>query len=199
MGERGGAVGAGRALGMAMQRLFFSVKRVHWRWQQRARRVLREVDVPLTPARFTLMRVLYTYRHGIARFNLVKLLGVAGPVVSRMLKALEGLGLTERIRGVTRDARVVLVRATTAGRAMVGAALEATNRETERIATVCFASSQHPEVDLDVLDRFLLRARVKLVDPTPFPVPWRGGDLWSIAEGFFRLEQPAPFEVHVAA
>jgi DNA-binding MarR family transcriptional regulator len=182
-----------------MQQAFFSVKRVHWQWQKRAARVLAERGVPLTPARFTLMRVLHTYRYGIARFNLVKLLGVAGPVVSRMLKALEALGLAVRTRSGF-DARVVVVMATEAGRALVDRALEGVSREAERIATVCFASSQHPDVELDLLGRFLLRARVKLLDPTPFSVPWRGGDLWGNEGGFayHALREPPPLEVFAA-
>jgi DNA-binding MarR family transcriptional regulator len=180
-----------------MQGLFFSVKRVHWLWQMRARRVLRERDVPLTPARFTLMRVLHTYRLGIARFNLAQLLGVAGPVVSRMVKALEALGLVTRFRDPY-DRRVVVVLATREGRAMVDAALAGTVEESDRIASVCFASSRYPEVELDLLARFFLRARVKLRDRTPFPVPWRGGDLGDLCMNPYVLFEPPPLEVFAA-
>ena len=182
-----------------MQRLFFSVKRVHWRWQKRALRMLRERKVPLTPARFALMRVLYIYKHGITRFNLAKLLGVAGSGVSRMLNALEDLGLVHRWKAES-DGRVVMVKATDAGRAILDRALEATDTEVERIATVCFASSQCPDVDLEVLDRFLMRARIKLMDPTPFPVPWKGGELWEWENGWYpyQLDEPPPFKVYAA-
>jgi DNA-binding MarR family transcriptional regulator len=182
-----------------MQTLFFSVKRVHWRWQKRAQRVLRECGVALTPARFTLMRAVCTYEHGITRFNLAKLLGVAAAGVSRMVGALEALGLLARARG-ERDGRVVIVRATDAGRAVVEGALAAVNTESDRIARVCFAASAHPEVELEVALRFLLRARVRLLDPTPFPVPWHGGDLWGYAfdAGPHVLGEPPPFEVVAA-
>lgn len=182
-----------------MHRLFFSVKRVHWQWQKRAETMLCERDVWITPARFTMLRVLYVYKFGIQRGKLARLLGVAGPGVSRMLGALEAERLVKRSR-YDHDRRCVLVELTAAGRELVERALGSGDDvlEVDQEAKRVFASSEHPEVDLELVDRFLVRARVRLEDETPFPVPWRGGELITESLEWYRLELPAPLSVIAA-
>jgi hypothetical protein len=62
-----------------MHRVFFSVKRVHWLWLRREEDMVHDRDVWMTPARFTLLRVLHTYRNELMRAKLEQLLGVAEP------------------------------------------------------------------------------------------------------------------------
>lgn len=192
-------VGVECALSIGMHRVFFSIKRVHWRWQKRAETLLCERDVWITPARFTMLRVLHVYKFGIQRGKLARLLGVAGPGVSRMLGALEAEGLVKRGR-YDHDRRCVLVELTGAGRDVVERGLGSGSDvlEVDREAKRVFASSDHPDVDIELLDAFLIRARVRLEDETPFPVPWRGGELISEALEWYRLELPKPLSVVAA-
>jgi DNA-binding MarR family transcriptional regulator len=188
----------GCASGRWMHRVFFSVKRLHWLWQRRAEVMLYERDVWMTPARFTLLRVLHTYRHGLMRAKLAQLLGVAGPGVSRMVKALEAEGLVVRRRS-ERDKRIVRIELTDGGRDVVECGLGSGNDVMDLDGEVqkTFASSKYPEVDLHVLDRLLIRGRWRLGDRALYPEPWQGGEVFWDEPGV--IGEPPPFEVHVAA
>jgi len=78
-----------------MDDLLFAYKRVHLAGNRNALKLLLAFGV--TPARFDLMRVLYGHRgFGTQQSWLRAELGVARATISRMLKALEKLGLVER-------------------------------------------------------------------------------------------------------
>ena len=79
-----------------MDDLLFAFKRVHLAGNRHAMKLLRPFDV--TPARFDLMRILYGNKntYSMAQSWLRGELGVARATISKMLKALEKLGLVER-------------------------------------------------------------------------------------------------------
>ena len=78
-----------------MDDLLFAYKRVHLAGNRNAMKLLLAFGV--TPARFDLMRILYGNRTFSMRQSWLRgELGVARATLSRMLKALERLGLVER-------------------------------------------------------------------------------------------------------
>ena len=78
-----------------MDDLLFAYKRVHLAGNRRASMLLAAFEI--TPARFDLLRMLYGDRtFSMSQSWLRAQLGVARATVSRMLKALEKLGLVER-------------------------------------------------------------------------------------------------------
>ena len=77
-----------------MDDLLFAFKRVHLAGNRNALKLLLAFKV--TPARFDLMRILYGNNFSMSQRWLRGQLGVARATISRMLKALEKLGLVER-------------------------------------------------------------------------------------------------------
>jgi DNA-binding MarR family transcriptional regulator len=77
-----------------MDDLLFAYKRVHLAGNRNALKLLLEFGT--TPARFDLMRVLYGNQYSMPQSWLRAELGVARATISRMLIALEKLGLVER-------------------------------------------------------------------------------------------------------
>jgi DNA-binding MarR family transcriptional regulator len=79
------------------------------------------VDLGLTAARFDLLSVLVRSRRGdlctpgVRQSQIRRMLGVTAPVVTRMVRALEGLGLVQRWREQFGDRRQVRVQLTEAG------------------------------------------------------------------------------------
>ena len=196
-------------LGRRMHQLFFSIKRVHWMWQGKARRILNEeLEAPITPAQYNMLRTLYTYRYGIVRFKLAQVLGVAPPGVSRMVKLLERKGLVFRSRYDT-DRRCVCVKLTDEGTEFVEDILGIEYREqlateelwvdsrVEREVCEWFASTERHEIELAILDQFLIRARVRQDDPAIYPFPWHGGEVNWGQPG--TIQEPPPTRFRVAA
>ncbi len=190
-----------------MHRLFFSIKRVHWMWQRKAQKIIGEMIEPavVTPAQFNLLRTVYTYRHGIVRFKLAGLLGVAAPGVSRMVKMLAKRGFVYTVRDAD-DRRYVRIHLTDIGEELVEEILGveshdeksiALDRRVEEEAVKWFASTMLYEAELDILERFLLRARVRQYETAIYPVPWHGGEILYGAPGTIR--EPPPMEIVVAA
>ncbi len=192
-----------------MHRLFFSIKRVHWLWDRKAREILRDEHGPhCTPAEFNMLRTLFTYRNGLVRFKLARLLGVAAPGVSRMVKRLEDDWLVERSRPY-KDKRLVRVKLTSSGVAFMERLLrevydfdldgrtESVSEFTERNVKEWFASTELPDVELGLVDQFLIRARVKGGDRAIYPVPWHGGEVFPWEPG--TIEEPPPTRFRVAA
>ena len=80
-----------------MDTTIFSLKRAHHATLAFARRMLKEFGI--TPARYDLLRIVEgTFAGSIEQMNLVRILGVSAPVVSRMVKQLVELGLVEHYR-----------------------------------------------------------------------------------------------------
>jgi DNA-binding MarR family transcriptional regulator len=177
-----------------MHPLFFGVKRLYWLLVRCAGGLLMAKDLWVTPARFDLLRALHKYPKGIARFKLVRLLGVSGPVVSRMLKALEAEGWLTRTRA-EHDRRVVMVLATPAARSAVEDFLnEKDGIVVAKEAASLFVSSKRARVrrrELQIFERFLVRARARLNDKAPFTHPWFGGEIVA-PDGWLQLIAPPP-------
>src|SRR6478735_1623545 len=102
-----------------MHQVFFGVKRVHLLNLSFSRELLRDFHA-VTPARFDMLRIVHVHDvEGVSvpQANIRELLGVSGATVSRMLKALEGLGYVVRERKKWRPG--LHVRLTAAGRELV--------------------------------------------------------------------------------
>jgi len=96
-----------------MHAAFFGLKRAHQSTLRICRPVLAKMR--LTPARFDLLYALMQRRDGMFQTPLRRTLGVSGATVSRMLDALEDLGLVERRKDPI-DRRRKLVALTALGR-----------------------------------------------------------------------------------
>jgi DNA-binding MarR family transcriptional regulator len=154
-----------------MHPLFFGVKRVHLCVQRLSRALCEEWDLEVTPAQLDMLRIVFE-RQGVARWQLVDLLGIAGPAVSRMLGVLERGGWVERRRAKW-DARYVLVRLTARGSELVAFALEGPlSKDHEAIMQGCVSRSDPPSADAEKLEGLLLGARIRLGDSARFIHPW---------------------------
>src|SRR5262249_335539 len=89
-----GGVGTLSAKGRGMDDLLFACKRVHLAGNRNAMKLLLEFGG--TPARFGLMRILFGSGYWVPQLWLREGLGIARSTMSRMLKALEKLGLVAR-------------------------------------------------------------------------------------------------------
>ncbi len=105
----------GRALGVGMDPLFFTIKRAYYATLRLTRRALAAMG--LTAARFDLLDALYRLGTGAVNLqsNLRRGLGVARSTISRMMISLERLGLITR----RRDGRDCIVKLTPEGRRRV--------------------------------------------------------------------------------
>lgn len=171
-----------------METAFFGVKRLHWRVVAITGRLLEPST--LTPARFDLMRILALRPEGIIQRNIVLLLGVSAPVVSRILKALERAGTVVRTRW-ERDRRCKLVRITDLGTELVGRAFAETldPRVGEHMVATLVADRRHPDIDdeslrakVAALEDGIVRARGRLHDTSPVRHPWKSDDILSMME-----------------
>lgn len=160
-----------------MHAMFFGIKRVHLRVLHITRSLLR--DIPLTPARFDMMRIIQLHRDGVPQGNIQYLLGVSAPTVSVMLKSLEKLGFVVRER-LSHDGRCLLVQATLLGRQTVREALArlVDSGIANRMAALGLDSDPDiagPAVEL--CRSVLSKIRKRYGDPAPFEHPWRIGVL----------------------
>jgi DNA-binding MarR family transcriptional regulator len=132
-----------------MDDLLFAFKRVHLAGNRNALKLL--LDFGVTPARFDLMRILYGHpTFSMPQSFLRAQLGVARATISKMLRALEKLGLVER-KTDELDRRTKTVTLTYAARSLVWTVLVALVR-TRAIAKVIDAALEDhvPEVDAAV-------------------------------------------------
>lgn len=170
-----------------MHAVFFGVKRVHIETVRMTNALIGFTS--LTAARFDLMRVVQIHPEGIHQSTLRWLLGVTAPVVSRMLKALQLLGLVAREKDVA-DGRCLIVKLTERGlvavRVAKGTVVDFDGAE--RIAARVVSGSRRVEVtaseettaiidasrqQVATLDSLLLNARHALFDRAPYHHPWQ--------------------------
>jgi DNA-binding MarR family transcriptional regulator len=132
--------------GPFMDDLLFAFKRVHLAGNRNAMKLLLAFRV--TPARFDLMRVLYGNRtFSMQQSWLRAQLGVARATLSKMLKALEKLGLVER-KTDEFDRRTKKVTLTYEARSLVWRVLVALVR-TRELAKVIDAALEHTREPVD--------------------------------------------------
>jgi len=103
---------------MALDAVFFSMKRAHL-GGQRLGRFLLEAFEPfgLTPARFDMMKTIFECENPLSQAKLVKRLGVVRSAVSEMVKVLVELKLLWKVRAD--DGRTFIVQLTEFGRALI--------------------------------------------------------------------------------
>ena len=177
-----------------MQRVFFSMKRVMYKLRRKFGKELRRHVIPATPAQYEVLRILGAYEYGLARFVLVRMLGVSGPVVSRMLGVLEERGLIRRTRP-GRDRRTVVVTLTNFG---AGATYGWNNgpdfhQEMDAHVRASFTSSnERGDVELDLLERYLWRARYNNDETSPLLDPFTRGETRNCWGGWRTLPVPPP-------
>ncbi len=101
-----------------MDDVLFGAKRAHWAAVRFSARKLKPYGI--TPARVMLLRVMHSVPFGeVSQQYVVHHLGVARSVVSRMMRALEELGLVERGGRDELDRRTRICRLTERGRQLV--------------------------------------------------------------------------------
>lgn len=180
-----------------MQRAYFGMKRVMYKLRMKFWKKLHHYDIPVTPAQYEVLRILDAYTQGLARFKLVRLLGVSGPVVSRMLGALEAQGLIARSRG-ERDGRVVIVTLTDFGAgASYGWHAKGPDFHEwmERRMRASFSSSkERADVEVDLLERYLWRARYKNKETSPLLDPFTRAEVLNFWGRWITIPPPPPLE-----
>jgi len=141
------------------------------------------VDLGLTAARFDLLSVLVRRRRGdlctpgVRQSQIRRMLGVTAPVVTRMVRALEALGLVQRWREQFGDRRQVRVQLTEAGEKCIlkarGVMLPAMTRMVYR--AICFGAHRSAEarfVHMATLEGYLDGLRKRFRDTAGLYYPW---------------------------
>jgi DNA-binding MarR family transcriptional regulator len=118
-----------------MNAIFFGAKRAFHACLRIARSWLARLG--LTAARFDMLTAIWRHPYGVQQRHLGGMLGVSPPTVSRMLRALEKLGLVRRCR-CNVDRRQLRVRLTSVGLARI------------RRATSAFIGSGAAQLAVDV-------------------------------------------------
>jgi DNA-binding MarR family transcriptional regulator len=141
------------------------------------------VDMGLTAARFDLLSVLVSRGRGdwcapgVRQSEIRRMLGVTAPVVTRMVRALEGLGLVQRWREQYGDRRQVRVQLTEAGEKCIlnarGVMLPAIARMVYR--AVCFGEHRSADarfVHMATLEGYLDGLRNRFRDTAGLYYRW---------------------------
>ena len=146
-----------------MNEITFGTKRAFHGFLKFTRKPLAQMG--LTAARFDMLRGLMTARHLEWRWPwfpqrvVRRRLGVTAPVVTRMLKALEKLGLVVRRRH-PRDKRQLEVRLTDEGERCIRAASRVMTRAVDRLVHEAICCGKHRNRDqrwihMDTLEGYL--------------------------------------------
>jgi DNA-binding MarR family transcriptional regulator len=160
-----------------MNAIAFGTKRAFHGFLRVTRKAL--ASVGLTAARFDLMQPLLGERgdsaYSVRQSELRRVLGVTAGVVSRMLAALEALGLVERTRGYDKRQRVVTL--TARGIDCLRRARRLLLRGVQRIVcdAICFGRSRDPQerfVHMQALESYLLVLRRDFGDTATLYYPW---------------------------
>jgi len=141
------------------------------------------VEMGLTAARFDLLSVLVKCRHGelcapgVRQSTIRRMLGVTAPVVTRMVRALEGLGMVKRWREREGDRRQVLVGLTEAGERCIVKAREVMLPAVSRMVYRAICFGRHRSADarfrhMDTLESYLSNLRGRFRDSATLYYPW---------------------------
>jgi DNA-binding MarR family transcriptional regulator len=160
-----------------MNSVAFGTKRAFHGFLRVTRKAL--ASVGLTAARFDLMQPLLAERgdraYSLRQSELRRVLGVTAGVVSRMLRALEALGLVERTRGYDRRQRDVTL--TARGMDCMRRARRLLLRGVQRMVwdAICFGRSRDSWqriVHMDTLESYLDVLRRHFGDTARLYYPW---------------------------
>jgi DNA-binding MarR family transcriptional regulator len=160
-----------------MNAIAFGTKRAFHGFLRVTRKAL--ASVGLTAARFDLMQPLLAERgHStcwLLQSELRRQLGVTAGVVSRMLRALEALGLVERAKSSDRRQRIVML--TARGIDCMRRARRLLLRGVQRIVcdAICFGRSRDPEerfIHMERLESYLDVLRRHFGDTARLYYPW---------------------------
>jgi DNA-binding MarR family transcriptional regulator len=140
-------------------------------------------DMGLTAARFDLLSVLVRCRPsdlcapGVRQSTIRRMLGVTAPVVTRMVRALEGLGLVQRWREQYGDRRQVRVGLTEAGERCILKAREVMLPAVSGMVlrAICFGKHRSANarfVHMETLESYLKSLRARFRDTARLYYPW---------------------------
>jgi len=164
-----------------MNAITFGTKRAFHGFLRVTRKPL--ASMGLTAARFDLLWALLTERReewgsrGVWQSNLRRWLGVTAPVVTRMLRALETIGLVRRAREERGDRRQVRVWLTDTGQRCILEAQSAMLRAMRRLVymAICFGQHRDPSkrlIHMDTVEGYLRALRSTFGDTATLYYAW---------------------------
>jgi len=164
-----------------MNAITFGTKRAFHGFLRVTRKPL--ASMGLTAARFDLLWALLTAHtaewlpRGVRQSELRKWLGVTAPVVTRMLKALETIGLVARAREEGGDRRQIRVWLTEAGQGCILEARSVMLRAMRRLVYLAICFGQHRDANkrllhMDTLEGYLRSLRSTFGDAATLYYPW---------------------------
>ena len=164
-----------------MNAITFGTKRAFQGFLRVTRKPLLEFG--LTAARFDLLSlVLGSVRGdcglaGVRQSDIRRTLGVTAPVVTRMLRALEGLGLVRRWREDDWDRRQIRVALTEAGERCIVLARKVMMRAVRRLVNVAICFGRHRSADarfrhMETLESYLRGLREQFGDTARLYYAW---------------------------
>jgi DNA-binding MarR family transcriptional regulator len=164
-----------------MNAITFGTKRAFQGFLRATRKQL--VEMGLTAARFDLLSTLVNWRHdgvcspGVRQSAIRRMLGVTAPVVTRMVRALEALGLVKRWREQRGDRRQVRVGLTEAGERCISKAREVMLPAVRNMVlrAICFGrqdSASARFVHMDTLESYLRSLRGRFGERATLYYPW---------------------------
>jgi DNA-binding MarR family transcriptional regulator len=164
-----------------MHAILFSVKRTFHKSVWFGRFLLK--DYCLTPSRFDILYILQSYRElpSLWQSRIREILGIRGPTLSRMIKALEQLGFIRRERSFL-DRRQFEISLTKRGRETVIHAIRTIIRSgiiAHAVVHFVCPKWRCPVATLHELDRLqttLRHMRERLLDEATLSYPWHPDD-----------------------
>jgi DNA-binding MarR family transcriptional regulator len=164
-----------------MNAITFGTKRAFHGFLRVTRKPL--ASMRLTTARFDLLSAVLTAHtevwgcRGVRQSALRKRLGVTAPVVTRMLRALESLGLVARAREERGDRRQMRVWLTEVGQRCILEARSVMLRAMRRLVYVAICFGQHRDASkrlrhMDTLEGYLSSLRSQFGDTASLYYPW---------------------------
>ena len=141
------------------------------------------LEFGLTAARFDLLWVVFGSERGncglagVRQSDIRRRLGVTAPVVTRMLRALERLGLVKRWREDGWDRRQIRVALTERGERCIGQARKVMIRAVSRMVRMAICFGRHRNADarfrhMATLESYLSRLRAEFGDTARLYYAW---------------------------
>jgi DNA-binding MarR family transcriptional regulator len=165
------------ALAVGMNAITFGTKRAFQGFVRVTRKPLLEFG--LTAARFDLLSVLVSEAHdngGLRQSEIRRMLGVTAPVVTRMLRALQALGLVQRWRDYW-DRRQICVRLTKEGEECIRRARKVMLPMVKKIVyrAICFGRHRSADarfIHMETLESYLRALRELFRDRARLYYTW---------------------------